>query len=164
MNLSLVCFLGFLICFLEHRSFAKEETSSLIFKTGTPLETQELGSMSEAQAFAAAKNRLTAVQDLLKPQIDPYKGEDSTPSFCIEKNLPAMKQVNSKTEFSFRLAFYSSPDRVLGLCSANEPSKLLKTQYLIIYCKKNQKLSVVRSFYPGTSPWLESNVAQCHSD
>lgn len=111
----------------------------------------------EAEAFM--EERRQSIEELLAPKIDPYKGEDSTPEMCKQKNLPELNVKNGKGWKLEELSFYSSENMVLGLCA--NVNSLLKTRYQMLYCEKSKEVYVIQTFYNVDVPWEVEIKAAC---
>lgn len=111
----------------------------------------------EARAFM--DERKVSIEELLKPKIDPYKGEDSTPDLCKQKNLPEVVMKNGQGWFSKEISFYSSEHMVLGLCA--NPNRLMKTRYQMLYCESKKEVYVVQLFYSDELPWTTKFETKC---
>jgi hypothetical protein len=122
-------------------------------------DTRVLGEYPQAQAEKLMADHVAMVRALLKPSIDPYLGENSLPKICREENLPKVQRGEDAKSIFRAVYLYSSKSGVLGLCS--NPKDLVKTQYLILYCRRSRQLSVTRHFSAADQPWVKANAAAC---
>ena len=99
------------------------------------------------------KSRTESIYSLLESSYDPYQGTSSLPEICRKESLP----IEIKTESSLQLFIYSSSERALGNC--DNPSNLLKTNYLLLHCEK--KLFAIKYFYEQSKPWFKGIIANC---
>lgn len=123
------------------------------------LKWRTFGPFNSEEARAFMEERRQSIEELLQPKIDPYKGEDSTPEMCKQKNLPDVIMKNGKTWFFEELSFYSSDHMVLGLCA--NPNMLFKTKYQMLYCEKNKEVYVIQFFYSDDLPWNIKIETKC---
>lgn len=123
------------------------------------LKWKSFGPFNPQEAKAFIEERRHSIEDLLQPKIDPYKGEDSTPEMCKQKNLPAVINQSGQGWFFEELFFYSSEHMVLGLCA--NPNLLLKTRYQMLYCEKNKEVYIIQFFYSNDRPWTIELVSKC---
>lgn len=123
------------------------------------LKWKAFGPFNQEEAKAFVEDRRQSIEDLLQPKIDPYKGEDSTPEICKQKNLPELMAKSGKGWFFEELSFYSSEHMVLGSCANS--NLLLKTRYQMLYCEKNKEVYVIQFFYSNESPWSIELISKC---
>lgn len=123
------------------------------------LKWKSFGPFNPEEAKAFMEDRRQSVEELLLPRIDPYKGEDSTPDICKQKNLPEVVRKSGKGWFFEELSFYSSENMVLGLCA--NPNLLLKTKYQMLYCEKKKEVYVIQYFYGDDIPWSAELETKC---
>jgi hypothetical protein len=121
-------------------------------------ETIEVDGASGAEQFA--EDRRQMLDALTEPKIDPYTGNDSTPDYCQKAHLPAPERKSGKgNRFeSLSIGLFASKKYVLGLCGSFDD--ILKSQYQMLYCGDN-KVYIVKTFYPADRPWLATGVARC---
>lgn len=124
----------------------------------THLKWEEISVEGISEANQAINSRLSSIDELIAPNIDPYKGVDSVPEICRKENLPKNFRRAEPSQTTAFVSFYSSNNMVLGLCA--DPTRLLKTQYLLLYCG-GDKLFVVKYFYPREAEWRREPVASC---
>lgn len=124
------------------------------------IEHRILGKYDYQEAKNIAKSKKDIIYSLLEPKFDPYTGDNSIHRVCRKKNLPKDFLKEDGTGFSQVLSLYSSQSRVIGECL--NPEKVLKTQYLLIYCGPSNTLHLVRYFYKKNDPWLAKPVAKCN--
>lgn len=118
--------------------------------------------ISETQDVSVARKlideRLDLVRGVLTPQVDPYIGKKMLPKNCRPENLPKMIEAEDTIQIAKALSLYSSHNRIFGSCSTE---KLLKTQYLVLYCKKAGKLFGFTLYYEDQLPWIQEPIARC---
>ncbi len=133
------------------------EKNDDIFFAETNVELSIIGKFSEKEVAPIAKSRVDTILRGLEPKYDPYTGYDSIPEKCQKKNLPSVVFSATKKGFYYLISLYSSEYKVIGWCF--ETKKLLKTQYVIIFCKKNGYLGTAKYFYSDDEKWkLESKI------
>lgn len=118
--------------------------------------------IGHAQSGTIAANliseRLEVVRGVFKPEVDPYIGKKIMPEKCRPENLPKLIEVEDGNQIAKALSLYSSDSRIFGNCSAEE---LLKTQYLVLFCKKTGELLGFTYYYKDSLPWLAQPIAYC---
>ena len=117
------------------------------------------GPLDTKVANKLAAERIKALQELLTPTPNPYDGKISTPEICLPKNLPRLVNQKTKDGFASYLSFYSSDSNVLASCVA--ANQLLKTQFLLLYCRNSSTLYFIRYFYPSSEAWHGEAIASC---
>jgi hypothetical protein len=142
-------FLIFLFCSCEK----KED----VFLADSNTEISVIGRFSEKEVLQIAKSRSDTILRGLEPKYDPYTGYDSIPEKCQKKNLPSVVFSKTQKGFYYLISLYSSEHKVIGWCLDAE--KLLKTQYVIIFCKKSGYIGTGKYFYSDKEKWeLEPKI------
>lgn len=165
-----VIFLGFSLLLASGSIGASQNGQDFVVSDSITSEQRQMflhfrsyGPMSESEAHEKIRERLVQLDDLMAPAVDPYTGRSKSPDFCKKSLLPEVKKVNTQKQSGYSYSFYSSGDssggQVLGLCI--NKNDLLKTQYLLLYCRSKKKLLFITYFYSAQSPWLQEPVAQC---
>jgi hypothetical protein len=116
-------------------------------------------STTPEQAKQFALNRREALAYLLSPDIDTYKGTDTTPLKCQLDSLPKPLFSSDKEGFSEAYSLYSSDSMVLGFCG--DERHLMKTQYQILYCVSKKTTYILQFFYSDEQEWLKTPLAKC---
>jgi len=122
---------------------------------------QVIGTFELPEANQWIENRVNAIHNLLKPHIDPYKGEDSIPTLCQSENRPKDIIIDNEVERSHTISFFSSHDKTLGLCPSSNLNDVVKTQYTVTYCKGNKKIYLLKLFYQSSKPWQTYPLEIC---
>jgi hypothetical protein len=148
---------------LSNSAWAQETLKSLepdfVVSESKSLRFHSYGPVSESEAKQMIQERLKQLDGFLAPRVDPYTGRTELPELCQKNHLPEVIQKNTDHEISYLYSLYSSGSEVLGLCI--NKGDLLKTQYLLLYCRSLKKLLFISHFYPVSDPWMQGPIAQC---
>ena len=153
---------SFLISFFLIGCFENKETA-LIFSEKISAENltwkkvQTFDSTAKVDSFFKSKNK--TIDLLLEPSFDPYVGEQTVPEKCLVKNLPKLEKNETQESIYQVISLYSGKNKAFAQCS--DPNNLLKTQYLLIYCKSSKTVFEVKYFYPSDLNWNLKPVATC---
>ena len=118
-----------------------------------------LGEFEPKEAKLRSAGQVKTVLSLLESSFNVYQGELPQPKECQVSSLPKEVKGSTADGFSRLLSLYASDTKMLGLCA--DPTKIVKTQYLLLYCSRSKKLFAVKYFYPKSERWLDRPVARC---
>jgi hypothetical protein len=118
--------------------------------------------ISQIQDVSAALKlidaRLEVVRGVFSPEVDPYIGKKNLAEKCHPENLPKIIEIQDTKQIAKALSLYSSDNRIFGNCSTE---RLLKTQYLVLFCKKTGELFGFTYYYEDHLPWTKQPIAYC---
>jgi len=140
--------------------FAGDVNPSHFLKTTDPktplgvLDIKYQNFKTSADRDSMIHSRKAYLQTLTQKEIDPYTGRDSTPEICQQSQLP---KVISGSNYNI-ISLYSSHKKVLGFCPNRDD--ILKTQYLIIFCKDTD-LWLIRYYYSKELNWKINPIVKC---
>lgn len=123
------------------------------------IELIHLGQLTEKEAYKIGQDRVQLLMDGLDPQYDPYTGINTLAKKCQKENLPQLLFKKTDKDFYYLVSLYSSKYKSIGICS--DPKNLLKTQYLILYCKSAGKLVIAKFFYEDKKDWILTPQVEC---
>lgn len=113
-----------------------------------------------AKDFMKKESNLISI--LLEPRYDPYDGLENLPEKCLTKNIPGVISFEDDHQHYKLFSFYSADKNHLAECPHGK--KLLKTQYLILYCKSRKSKNILKAkyFYGEDEKWLLKPLAKCY--
>lgn len=134
--------------------------SSLDAKTQSQdIVWNSIAAKNEKEIEKIITERAEIVRQLLAPEVDPYKGEDSVPQDCRASSFPVPKKWKDGKSEGIMYSFYSSQGRVLGACPARD--ERLKTQFIVLRCASQLNVQIIRYFYSPKKPWQLEPVVRC---
>lgn len=136
---------------VEDYPFIQKQEKEIVWKT--------MGQFTEKQVISFMRERENLVYQQLEPSFDPYNGSSTIPEICLKKNLPKKIFKNTKNEIYSLISIYSSEARIVGHC--DDTKKIQKTQYLMIHCKKTNKMHIVKSFETQEKHWNLKPIVNC---
>lgn len=90
--------------------------------------------------------RIVYIGNLFAPRTVPYQGTISKTMKCLNQNqhLEKVFENDLQKKYTFNLA--ATGKFVFGVC--DEDLEIYRTNYTILYCKKQKKLYDIKHFYP----------------
>ncbi len=111
-----------------------------------------------SQALQLIDARLEVVRGVFSPEVDPYVGKKIIAERCRPENLPKMIEMENPKQIAKAISLYSSENRIFGNCTTDN---LLKTQYLVLFCKKTGELFGFTYYYADQQSWAQQPIAFC---
>lgn len=117
----------------------------------------KVGNSNDAKKLM--NERVELVLGQLEPTYDPYRGTDSIPEVCLQKNLPKVIGKEIKGGFYKLISLHASKNKIIADCS--DEKNLLKAQYLLLYCERGKSIFLIKYFYPFEKEWDSEIIATC---
>lgn len=123
------------------------------------IKIREVHGLSEADARSYVRDQVDNILSLLSPAPEPYFGAPPKSPTCSMDQLPAATSKLDETFFSEIRHAYATKNYVVGVC--NSQLEVFKAQLEWLYCRHEQKLFEIKTYYPADQPWLVVPTAEC---
>lgn len=162
LKFALMIFKTFIVSVSLTRCLNASKKDSYRLQKNISTSSVRVKKISQTQEISIANKlineRLEVVRGVFNPEVDPYIGRKILPEKCRQENLPKIIEIDDAKQIAKALSLYSSDNNIFGNCSTDN---LMKTQYLILYCKKTGEIFGFTFYYKDELPWTQEPVARC---